>query len=369
MRIISSFDKEDLASRFSIYLKQMGIENLCEMQNNAFVVWVYNEDEIEAAKICLEEFQKDPADFRFDVFLSEDNNKRVDDNFEKQLLEEISLRIPKKKFKGKLTALFVFLCFVVYLFNAIEESQLKKTVPYSDFCLTPIEYYLFFEAPYTNNDIANIFKKYDITTEKKLPKGLVKELNKTMTPAWPGIYNIALSKLAHKYLPVKSVFNDIFKKWQLWRLITPAFLHRDFLHILFNMIWLWLLGRQIEERLSSLKYLTLIISLAIFTNVLQYLVSGPYFMGFSGVIMGMAGFVWMRQKIANWEGYNFSKGTYYFLIFYVFSMLLLQIVSFVLSWISIKFPVNIANTAHIAGVVLGLLLGRSSLFAWRVLEH
>ena len=37
------------------------------------------------------------------------------------------------------------------------------------------------------------------------------------------------------------------RQGELWRLFTPCILHRDFLHILFNMIWVWILVKQIEE--------------------------------------------------------------------------------------------------------------------------
>ena len=35
---------------------------------------------------------------------------------------------------------------------------------------------------------------------------------------------------------------------QLWRLITPAFLHFGWLHIAFNALWTWEFGRRIEAR-------------------------------------------------------------------------------------------------------------------------
>ena len=37
---------------------------------------------------------------------------------------------------------------------------------------------------------------------------------------------------------------------QPWRLITYMFLHGGFLHFLFNMLWLWWMGRAVEETLG-----------------------------------------------------------------------------------------------------------------------
>jgi membrane associated rhomboid family serine protease len=45
--------------------------------------------------------------------------------------------------------------------------------------------------------------------------------------------------------------------WQIWRFITYQFLHRDFMHIFFNMYALWLFGRMIEPRLGRARFLTL----------------------------------------------------------------------------------------------------------------
>ncbi len=44
---------------------------------------------------------------------------------------------------------------------------------------------------------------------------------------------------------------------QPWRLVTYMFLHGGFLHIAFNMLWLWFLGRMVEEQLGTLNFLTI----------------------------------------------------------------------------------------------------------------
>ena len=83
--------------------------------------------------------------------------------------------------------------------------------------------------------------------------------------------------------------------------------------------------------------------------------------------MGLAGFIWSRGKIAPWEGYPIQKSTLLFLVLFVLAMFGLQFTSFILHLFSdVNFSPNIANAAHITGAVLGALLGRLSLFSWRL---
>ena len=49
---------------------------------------------------------------------------------------------------------------------------------------------------------------------------------------------------------------------------------------------------------------------------------GPYFLGFSGIITGMIGYILVRQKIAPWEGYNIPNAVFYFIgIFMAYSLI------------------------------------------------
>jgi GlpG protein len=132
------------------------------------------------------------------------------------------------------------------------------------------------------------------------------------------------------------------------------------------MIWVWVLCKPIEQRIGFTKTLFLTLILGVGSNTIQYLVGGPFFIGYSGVVMGLAGFIWSRQKIAPWEGYPIQRSTLLFLTFFVLAMFGLQLTSFILQLFSdVQFSPNIANTAHITGGLLGAFLGRSRLFAWR----
>lgn len=83
---------------------------------------------------------------------------------------------------------------------------------------------------------------------------------------------------------------------EVWRLLTPAFVHQSLLHILFNMLWLKDLGGMIEKRVGTLNLLALVLGIDALANLGQYFFSGPYFGGMSGVVYGLFGYVWMKAK-------------------------------------------------------------------------
>ncbi len=129
-----------------------------------------------------------------------------------------------------------------------------------------------------------------------------------------------------------------------WRLLGPAFFHFGLLHIAFNTMWWWQLGGSIEKLLGKGTLITLFLLSAIASNVAQFYVSGPNFGGLSGVVYALVGFVWWFGYLAPHKGLSLSK----------------PIIGFLLVWLLLGFadllPVNIANTAHLVGLVVGCLL-------------
>ncbi len=128
------------------------------------------------------------------------------------------------------------------------------------------------------------------------------------------------------------------------RLIGPAFLHFSWLHIVFNTMWWWQLGGNIEKTLGKGTLINILLVSALASNLAQYLVSGANFGGLSGVVYALVGFVWWFGYLAPQRGLSLSK----------------PIVGFLLFWLVLGFvgllPVNIANTAHLVGLVSGCLI-------------
>jgi GlpG protein len=105
---------------------------------------------------------------------------------------------------------------------------------------------------------------------------------------------------------------------------------------------------------------------AAFTNTAQYLISGPNFIGFSGVICAMLAFIWQRQKDAPWEGYQVQKSTFNFMMIFIFGMVALQSFAFALEAATgTTIPTSIANAAHVFGLGLGFILSKVPYFTKR----
>ncbi len=129
-----------------------------------------------------------------------------------------------------------------------------------------------------------------------------------------------------------------------WRIIGPVLFHFSWLHIVFNTMWWWQLGGSIEKTLGKNTLINLLLISAIFSNVGQFIVSGANFGGLSGVVYALVGFVWWYGYLVPEKGLTLSK----------------PIVGFLLFWIVLGFadllPVNMANTAHLLGLMSGCLL-------------
>ena len=131
---------------------------------------------------------------------------------------------------------------------------------------------------------------------------------------------------------------------ELWRLITPIFLHSGGLHLLFNMMWLLDLGGMIEARQGWGRLALLVVVMAVLSNVGQYFWNGPAFGGMSGVVFGFFGYVWLRGKLDPRSGFFIDRTNVILMIVWFFACATGMIA-------------HIANVAHGVGLGVGLLWG------------
>jgi membrane associated rhomboid family serine protease len=82
-----------------------------------------------------------------------------------------------------------------------------------------------------------------------------------------------------------------------YRLVTAMFLHASILHIAFNMLALWWLGRAVEEALGPWRYLLLYFVSGIAGSAGALLLSSPFAVtvGASGAIFGVMGSLLVLQ--------------------------------------------------------------------------
>ncbi|MFT7300585.1 MAG: GlpG protein [Porticoccus sp.] len=139
-------------------------------------------------------------------------------------------------------------------------------------------------------------------------------------------------------------------KREYWRLVTPIFLHFGIFHIAFNGLWLWELGRRMEPLVGSVQMISAVILMAVASNLGQYLWSGPsLFGGMSGVVYGLLGYIWIRNKVAPKPILDIPKGLLGFMLFW----LLLGMSGLINSFMD----GSIANVAHAIGLLTGMMLG------------
>jgi GlpG protein len=135
------------------------------------------------------------------------------------------------------------------------------------------------------------------------------------------------------------------------------------------MIWLFYLGKMLEKNLRPSNYVALILMAGVVTNTAQYLMTGPNFLGYSGILTAYMGFIWMRQKIAPWEGYPLQKSVIQFMGVFIFGMFGISLVSFLTErFFSFSLAPGIANTAHITGIFVGIFLASLPLFKAKTLR-
>ena len=131
---------------------------------------------------------------------------------------------------------------------------------------------------------------------------------------------------------------------QLWRWFTPALLHFSVTHLVFNLLWWLLLASALERRFGSISLLNFTVVTAVISNAAQYFLVGTNFGGLSGVVYALFGFCWLNQKRDPQPRPLISD----------------PLAIFMVVWLLLGFAdvlwVSMANWAHLAGLLAGLLM-------------
>ena len=130
---------------------------------------------------------------------------------------------------------------------------------------------------------------------------------------------------------------------QFWRLITAGFVHSGFLHLLFNMYSLYLIGTQLENFVGKWKFLAIYFFSMISASLMSCILN-PYTIsvGASGALFGLLGAL-------VYFGWHYRL--------YLGSILRNQIIPIIVLNLFLGFVVSgIDNAAHIGGLIGGFLI-------------
>ncbi len=143
----------------------------------------------------------------------------------------------------------------------------------------------------------------------------------------------------------KDLTFSFIQSGEFWRLLTPAFIHFGFMHVLFNLLWWKDLANILENTKGAVFLGFFLITTAISSNLLQAYMVGPNFGGLSGVVYALLGYLWIYKYIYPSAKFGLPKAD-----------VVLMIGWFILCLFDI-FPFGVANWAHGGGLVMGMLFG------------
>lgn len=140
---------------------------------------------------------------------------------------------------------------------------------------------------------------------------------------------------------------------QLHQFLTYAFLHIGFGHLIFNMVALYILGNNINDRLGHVGYLAFYLGGAVFSAIGFLLTGGEAMVGASGAVGAVMGAYLVLLPKANITlfvgiGWLEVPSMYFVIIFFCYNLLMSVAVRIGMQ--------NVAYEAHIAGMIFGFVV-------------
>jgi len=130
-----------------------------------------------------------------------------------------------------------------------------------------------------------------------------------------------------------------------WRLLTGEFLHASPLHLVLNMVALYLFGPAAERALGSVRFVASYLTMAIAASTFVYLLTLQPTVGASGAIFGLFGLVFVLLVRAGQDVRN---------------LIVLLVINGLISLNG-----HISWQAHLGGFLTGILLGAVFAYAPR----
>ena len=316
MRQIGTLPTEQEAQRFEDHLLTLGVKAMIEANADDWSVWVFDEDEVQKAKQELAGFRENPNDPRYDQSRKAATGLRREAAKQGETARKNVVDVSKRWQKPLASQ-----CPVTFALIAV---SVIVTV--------------------TSTDWNNLSRLGDKTEPLLTHLYIAPMFDRGAGAFWE---------------PQKGL--QAILHGELWRLVTPIFIHLHILHILFNMLWLRELGSVTESRRGSLRFGLMVLAIAVSSNLGQYLMNrilnegGPNFGGMSGVVYGLFGYIWIKSRFEPASGFLMSP----------------NIVFWMIGWFVLCLTGNmgpVANTVHGVGLAVGMVLGYVPTL-WRNLQR
>lgn len=140
--------------------------------------------------------------------------------------------------------------------------------------------------------------------------------------------------------------NQFILQGEIWRLLTPVFLHGSIIHLSFNMYALYSIGPSLERKYGRTSFILLYAISAIFGNIFSFLCSSYISLGASTAIFGLIA----------------AQGVYIYKNRYLLGNAAKPLLTNVLFMIAVNLFLGLSsgidNWGHLGGLVGGLL------YAW-----
>jgi GlpG protein len=320
MRQVGTLPTEIAARRFAAWLVAQRIEAHAEQEQAGFVVWVRDEDKMPQAREAFTHFRDHPDDPKYqkaeksaEALLKEDEARRrqAQGNVVEMRGRWGSAGMPGAQRRAPVVKLLIAASAIVAMLTWSDtiNRQPSRTELGEAFRA------LLFVDPVASRasqaaEDADALRSFDI---------------------WASV-----------------------RRGEVWRLITPIFIHFDLMHIAFNMLMLYSFGSVVEDRRGTRFMLLLVLAVAIFSNVGQAMeieIRGvpARFGGMSGVCYGLFGYIFIKSRFDARERYYLSPGTTVLAL----GWLVLCILNDVPGFQGLLGDDKVANTAHVVGLLTG----------------
>jgi GlpG protein len=304
LRQIGTLSKTNDPQVFGDYLLSLGVSSRAIPAADGWAIWVHDEDKVDRARAELLAYEKNPDDPRYDsasplAQAARREKECRDQEFRKNFRQVSESRQSLNFRKRPVTLILVAICIVVFLGEQMGQQALLAIED-------ALGFYPSMQDP------------------RNLAGGL-----------------------------------DAIRQGEVWRLVTPIFLHFGLLHIVFNSWMMLALGTAIEYCRGSRTLLALTLVSAVASNVGQYLYDVYFtqhlvpFGGISGVVFALFGYIWMKGEIEPHQGMRLHPSSV--------RMILLWLILGFTGVMGRAFGLHLANGAHLVGLVVGVLFGLARL--------